>query len=134
MPQTSRTMRTPTDDPTGDALTHLSMRELLQRLAACEEALRAPLPERLSSPGSPGSSPGSPASGRGSVRRVAGHPVPGTGAGLPMPGQQAPAERQAILRDEAAISRELQRRRHLRHPRQHAADRRPSAAWPPPPW
>ena len=93
MPQTSRTPRTPTDDPTGAALTHLSVRELLQRLAACEEALRTPLP-----------------------------------------GEQPPAERQALLRDEAAISGELQRRRHLRHPRQRAAGRRPSAAWPPPPW
>ena len=131
MPQTSMTPRTPTADPTGDGLTHLSVRELLQRLAACEEALRDPVPaaDRLSSPGS---SAGSRPAKRGSVRRTAGRHA--LGAGMPMPGQQAPAERQVLLRDEAAISRELQRRRHLRRPGQHATGRRPSAAWPPPPW
>ncbi|MFC8504378.1 hypothetical protein ACFUC1_18635 [Pedococcus sp. NPDC057267] len=134
MPQTSRTPRTHTADPTGDGLTHLSVRELLQRLAACEEELRSPLPEDpLSSPASSAGSPAGLAAGaRGSGRHVAGRQAPG--AGLSMPGQQPPAERQALLREEAAISRELQRRRHLRHPRQHAAERRPSAAWPPPPW
>lgn len=100
MPETSSAPRAQQADPTGTALTHLSLRELLQRLATCEELLRVPGPDgdRLSSA------------------------VP-------------PAwDRQAVLREQAAISGELERRRHLRHPRQRGVERRRSAAWPPPPW
>ena len=120
MPETSSAPRAQQSETSGDGLTHLSLRELLQRLAACEEALRAsrPTEPRLSTPQAPAGV------------RVAGRPV----SALPMPGADPPAGTQAVLREQAAISRELQRRRHLRHPRQGAVDRRRSAAWPPPPW
>jgi hypothetical protein len=116
MPETSSAPRAQQSDPRADGLTHLSLRELLQRLAACEEALRVP----------------AGAGGDGSLSVVAG---PGTrGARPPGADPQGRGARQDVLHAQAAISKELQRRRHLRHPRQHGGERRRSAAWPPPPW
>jgi len=77
-------------------LTHLSLRELLQRLAACEESLRPARPAEEARPGSP--------------------------------------ERELVLHDQARITQELRRRRHLRRLRPQGEERRHSAAWPRPPW
>lgn len=131
MPKTSRAPRAQQGDPTTGELTHLSLRELLQRLAACEEALRTP-----PAPGGDG-----PLSVTGGPR-TRGPRSAGVGSpwwASPGPGSADPAARggdarEDVLRTQAAISRELQRRRHLRHPRQNGAERRRSAAWPPPPW
>jgi hypothetical protein len=77
-------------------LTHLSLRELLQRLATCEESLHS-----------------------ARVTGVANHSSP---------------EREAVLDDQARITQELRRRRHLRRLRPQVEERRHSAAWPRPPW
>ncbi|KRE55418.1 hypothetical protein [Phycicoccus sp. Soil748] len=94
-PTTSEAPRTEQSALT-EHLTHLTLRDLLQRLAACEEALRSP-------------------GAAGSVR-----------AGSP--------EREAVLHDQARITQELRRRRHLRRLHPHGEERRRSAAWPRPPW
>jgi hypothetical protein len=94
-PTTSDAPRT-LQGATTEHLTHLSLRELLQRLAACEESLRST------------------------------QPVQAVHDGL--------RDREEVLQDEARITRELRRRRHLRRLRPHPEERRHSAAWPRPPW
>jgi hypothetical protein len=93
-PTTSDASRTQ-QGTTTEHLTHLSLRELLQRLAGCEESLRT------------------------------------SHASVAVPGS---AERELVLRDQARITQELRRRRHLRRLRPHGEERRRSAAWPRPPW
>ncbi|GAB3437345.1 hypothetical protein GCM10027517_08710 [Phycicoccus ginsengisoli] len=129
MPETSSAPRVQQGEPETDGLTYLSLRELLQRLAACEEALRTPA-------GASGVDPLSVVGGP-AARRARSQ---GDGSRWRDPADPAdPADtggdgKVDALRAQAAISRELERRRHLRHPRQNGVERRRSAAWPPPPW
>jgi hypothetical protein len=76
----------------------LSLTELLQRLAASEEALRTDFDQPLDTT------------------------------------SEAQSDREALVQHQAELTRELRRRRFLRQRPGHEAERRPSAAWPPPPW